>query len=537
MRIQILFSSKQMQMGRYKWLILFSVLCAFCSCKKQVELVDPEIAIENVYVEFIKSNQVDINYKLSHVGYQATGVSYYKKTEPATVILVNAVRESDLLKLSLQGLEANTEYVFKVFYKQNNEQKADTKEYTVKTLTAEMAKFALEVKSTGVNYDEKGNFTLDIEGENINNLNLSELDIKVNQAPVTIGYPTLLSNKRYKITIKGTVNPVNGNNSVQGLYQGKEILFQTIPFVFDGDRYWLTAQLSATRGYYASVFNNELYYFYNKQVFKWNDTEQRLSATGSIQEGTIDGNVIGFQFDGQLFFRPVKAAYSPNQNDISDYYNYPEIYSYSPGTNKWSAYSFKEQKYVPGTHVIGNNNYFVHKGELYVAYSLNEDGGAVPNAYLKSYNFIYHYNRLTKQFESAASLAIEIINFHFISINNQLYLTGLVPVYDQGFKVSATFAVFKVDDNFKLQEVYRGGTVAQPLTFFPSSVIAYDQKILIVAKPDDFKLFDPSDQKLYQVFLKNNIPNIYLGGFFNYNNKLYLNGSQTSYEISIVKGR
>ncbi|WP_449440028.1 hypothetical protein [Pedobacter steynii] len=65
-------------MGNCKWLVLGIIICAFWSCKK-TETTDPEIIVEDLYVEFVDSNLVDISYKLSHLGYQETGVSYYKK--------------------------------------------------------------------------------------------------------------------------------------------------------------------------------------------------------------------------------------------------------------------------------------------------------------------------------------------------------------------------------------------------------------------------------------------------------------------------
>lgn len=529
-------------MEKCKWIFFLTVLCSICSCKKGTEL-STNILVQDVYVEFVTSNQVDINYKLSQLGYEETGVVFYKKNNPSATTIVKAIRENNLLKLSLQKLEPNSEYVFKVFYKLNGEQKTDTKDYTVKTLSEELAKYALEIKSTGINYDDQGNFTLDIEGENLQNLNLSQLEIKVNLNPVTIDYPVLIAGTRYKITIKGTVRTVNSNYAVQGLYQGKEIFFQSVPFAFNGDRYWISFKETNLRGYFASVFENELYYFFDKQVSKWNDAAQRFTVIGNIPENTINtinGSAVGTSFDGQLFFPPTERTYWPNQTDLSDAYKYPEAYSYNLGSAKWTTYSFKEQSFSRSSRTIRNNNYFIHKGELYMAYSLVDDQTANPGLLIKTDNFIYHYNKSTKQFETAANLETKILYFNFISLNNQMYLTGLVPVTDQGFNLSATFAIFKVEDNFSLKEIYRGGTVTQPLTFIPKSVVLYDQKILITSALDDFKLFDPTEQKLYQVYLKTNLPNMYMNGFFNYNNKLHINTdlgftSSKIYEVSIAK--
>jgi hypothetical protein len=532
---QILFSLKPIAMGNCKWLVLGVIICAFWSCKK-TETTDPEIIIENLYVESIDSNLVSISYKLSHLGYQETGVSYYKKSNPTAVKVVNAIREDDRLKLSLQSLEPNTEYVFKVFYKQNDEQKINGKEYNVKTLSTELAKYNLIIREANIECDVDGNFSVDIEGDNLVNLNLSELDIKVNLNRVTVGYPVKLQDNKYKINIKGKVNAVNQNYAIQGYYKGREIFFQTANFVFGGEGYWLTYQPTSLPGiFYPSVLNNEIYSFSQDQIFKWNAADQRLSVIANLQRGTAYLGGAGIQFNGQLFF-PATGNSHLSENDPSVINNYPEGYSYLPATDKWTAYPFKVHSTVKNRYVL-NSNYFIHKNELYLVYSLADDAGGYPAVPKRADNFIYHYNKLTKQFEEKAKLDTEIINYHFISLNNQLYLLGLVPVFDQGFKVSATFAVFKVDDNFKSNEVYRGGTVKNPLTFFPKNVVAYDQKILISVAVDDFKLFDPAEMKLYQVGLRNGIDRVYLGAFFDYNNKLHFTADGYAYEFSIVKGR
>jgi hypothetical protein len=306
--------------------------------------------------------------------------------------------------------------------------------------------------------------------------------------------------------------------------------------VFGGEGYWLTYQPTSLPGiFYPSVLNNEIYSFSQDQIFKWNAADQRLSVIANLQRGTAYLGGAGIQFNGQLFF-PATGNSHLSENDPSVINNYPEGYSYLPATDKWTAYPFKVHSTVKNRYVL-NSNYFIHKNELYLVYSLADDAGGYPAVPKRADNFIYHYNKLTKQFEEKAKLDTEIINYHFISLNNQLYLLGLVPVFDQGFKVSATFAVFKVDDNFKSNEVYRGGTVKNPLTFFPKNVVAYDQKILISVAVDDFKLFDPAEMKLYQVGLRNGIDRVYLGAFFDYNNKLHFTADGYAYEFSIVKGR
>jgi hypothetical protein len=312
--------------------------------------------------------------------------------------------------------------------------------------------------------------------------------------------------------------------------------------VFNGDRYWLSHKATNLRGYYVSVFDDELYYFANKKVEKWNAVEQRLVPVGVVPDYTIKEQSVGTQFDGRLFFPAGEKTTWPNQKDLSDSYNQPEAYSYIPGTTVWDAYPFPEQIYPQRNRLIENSNYFIHKGELFLTYSIVDNVNGTPSKPRRTDNFIHRYNKATKQFGQGTGIGTEIIEYHYISINNQLYLLGRVPVVDQGFKLGATFAIFKVTDNFSLEEIYRGGTVAAPLEIIAKHVTIYDQKILIAHSLADFFLFDPASRQLSRVYLKSSLPHMYLGGFFSYNNKLHLNAdlnftSQKVYEISISRGR
>lgn len=539
----ILFLSKLTAMERYSCFFMVALIGVFLSCTKNKDLVDSEIRAQEVYIEWIQSNRIELNYKLSNLGYEETGVSYYKKSEPSKVNDIKAVRLDGVLKLSLENLEPNTSYVFNIFFTRNNVKKTDTKEYTFITLSSELAKFGLRVANSVINYDHEGKFSAELEGENLQNLNLSDLDIRVNTNTVRIAYPVLVANNRYKIVISGTVNAENGNYAITGTYQGKQILLQSVPFVFDGDRWWLSYKSTNLRGMTSSLFNGSLYYFFDSQVYKWNDSEQRLQSLGQLQSGTIMGNISGTQFDGQIFFPVGHKSYYPNPNDNSDFEYYPEAYAYVPATDKWNSFSFKTDVTWKGQLRIENNNYFIHRDNLYLTYSLVNGTSADPNSPYVNKNYIFLYSKETKIFSKKIELPAELINYQLISINNQLYLIGLTPIIDQGFKVSATLSVFKVsDEDFKLEEIYRGGTIHQPITLVVKGVIEYDKKILIAASLYDFYLFDPVEKTLLNVYLKNDINQMYFGGLFYYNNKLHLNAdlgftSQRIYEISIAKSR
>lgn len=528
-------------MEKCKALFFLWMIFTLLSCKKQSELEADGIFVQEVYIEAIKSDRVVINYKLSNLGYQETGVLYYKKSAPEKQTIINALRKDGVLKLSLLHLEPNTSYVFKVFFKRGDIQQVDSKEYTVKTLSSELAKFGLQINAESIHSDVAGNFTADLEGENLINLNLSELQIRINGTLVALDYPIQLTNGRYKIPIKGKVKPVPGLHSIVGYYQEKEILIQTVHFNFGGGRYSLSYIPTKLRGYFTSVFNNDLYYFMNEQVFKWNDPDQRLIPIGSIPLYTVAENVVGIQFDEQLFFPAVRKMNLGVDNDQTDDFEYQSVQSYMPASGQFYSYVLKDEDVWQPGRMIQTNHYFIHKGELYLTYSLVDQLTADPNVFPKTDRFVQHYNKTTKTFESKGKLNMEILNHNFISINDQLYLVGLVPVYDQGFRVSATLAVFKVSEKtFIPEEIYRAGTVAEPVTFSPKQVMAYEQKILMAAALDKFVIFDPLNLQLSMVDLSSGVTNSYLGSIFSYNNKLYLNAdpfstSQKIYEISIVK--
>ncbi|NEU09325.1 hypothetical protein GZH53_13455 [Flavihumibacter sp. R14] len=520
-------------MGRFRYFGFVGLICALLACKKNTGLENSTINVQNLYVKFVTASRVDITYELSHLGYTETGVMFFKKANPLETTQVRAVRGEGTLKLSLQGLESNTEYVFKVFYKQNDIPNFDVRDYTVKTLSGTLAKYALQVTDTLINFDENGNFTADLVGDNLNNLNLSKLDIRLNNIPLKLDYPVLLNGGKYKMVVKGTVNPANANYAFQGLYNGQEILLQSVPFRIAGEQYWLTYKPTNLRGYDAAVFNNHLYYFSGGQVLTWDDSEERLSVVGNgSMPGAIKGHA-GIQFEDQIFFSASEAS--------SDDLVYPQAGSFLPGENTWNVFPLKNTVYSSGNQAITSSHLFIHKDELFLAFGIADNFGiSTPRPPV---NYLYRYNKTTKQFKEVTKPDKPIESYRYISINNELYLLGLVPVYDQGFEMSSTFGVYRVNDqSFEPEEIYRGGSVHSPLSFSPKFAVEHDKKILIAASLHDFLIFDPSSGQLSPVYLKNGISNMYFGGLFTYNNTLHLNADlffneATIYEISINKGK
>lgn len=518
------------------------LLLSFSSCKKQTETPESEITPQQVLIESVTSSQIDMSYQLSHLGYQQTGVSFYKKGSPGATTVVNAIRKNDLLRLSLQNLESNTEYVIKIFYKKGDQQHLDVKDYTVKTLSVNASKFALSVVEAGINYDDAGNFSFEIEGENLQNINLSELVIRVNATQTNLSYPINISGNRYRMRISGKGSLTNMNYPVQAVYQGNELLFKSVPFKYDGERYWASYEPTNLRGYNASVFNNQLFYFFNNQAYRWDDAGQRMITLGNIPSGTISANAVGIDYDETLFFSAVDKSLFLNPNNLLESIRFPEAYGYVPSTGNWLTFSFKEFEYAKTGLVVGNCNYFIHKGLLYLTFSIGSNPGNGPVAGRVLNKYVYKYNKASKGFERVAEINLEMINFHIVSVNNQLFILGNIPVIDQGFKLSTTFAVYSLSDNFNLQEVYRGGTINDPIDFVVKNALPYGSNILLATGISEYRLYDPAENKIHQVYNRNSISNMYFGGFFTYNNKFHLNAdigftSYKIYELSILKGR
>ena len=524
-------------------LSLVFLLLLFISCKKK-ELVDPSIAVEQVYVTAVTADRIDMNYKLSHLGYQETGISYYKQTSPQDIRKVKAIRKEGNLLLSIQSLEENTEYVFKVFYVQNNVEKFDGKEHKVKTLSLAAANYLLTINDSKIVHNERNEFEVEIEGVNLQNLNLIDLEVRVNNVPLQSSYPVLIDNKKYKLKLSGTLPiPQNGNYFFSAKYQEAQILHQNVIF-YVSETYFLSQKAVNLRNNFASVFNNRLFYFVGNDVLRWNEAEERLQVIGSTLVGRsyIGSSIPGHQFEDQLFFSSDVISYEPLTVNVPEF-TLVETYGYNPSSNQWQIFSIKESNLNNKKKIIESQNFFIHNDQLYFTYALRDDPLSNPQGDLKYDSYFYRYDALTKQFQKLGGINTEIQNYHLVSVKNNLYLLGLIPVSDQGFKIGFTFCVYKVNDQtFQLEEVYRKGDFRSPYAIRPKSVIEYEGSALIINAVNEFLLFDTEEKKLVPVNIKNPTSHMYFGGTFVYNSQLHLNAdvgftSGKIYEISINKER
>jgi hypothetical protein len=521
-------------MEKFKFALLMMCFFVCFACKKQEDPAAKEIIIQDVFITDVNAERINITYKLSDLGYKETGITFYKKDNPAEQRTVLSIRKNDQFMVSMQNLEPGTEYGFKVYYTMENLDKKQDKEYIVKTLSAASLRFKMEIKRSELMV-QNGEYNLVVEGEHLNELNLSELVVKVNAEPARIDYPVLVSGNSYQMTISGTTQAEQTAYSVMVYYKEQEILAQYLPAKTTGPRYFISHNLTDLPSGNLSVINNELFTFREQEVLHWDNGGQRFVPIATYDDGMVYENMQTFSFDNQIFFPAGGKDYFPNPKDVNNYVGYPAVVSFVPGTAKFETYHFKDKQYERDYLFYENSQYFIHKNQLYLAFSLVDYSGQYANKPTIRKNFVYKYNQQKKQFEFVDDLNTDILSYRFTSIDNQLYVVGLLPVVDQGYKLTATLGVLKVSDTFGLQEIFRSGTVSKPQNLKIGCVSNVDGKILIVSALNDYKIFDPTERKLYDVTLKNNIPEEFLYGLFTYHNTLHLNSGYEKYELSVSK--
>ncbi|QEK50706.1 hypothetical protein FYC62_02755 [Pedobacter aquae] len=533
MRILILYLLELKQMVVYKKFILFFLICLFFSCKKDIQ--QPISAID-MFVTSVKSHQIDLNYKLSKLGYEETGVYFYKKNSPNSEKKVKALRKTDILELSLQDLEPDTEYIVNVFYKQKGVEYKEDKNLIVRTLSSEEIKYALSLKNDTVYYDSIGHFSLELEGKQLNNLNLSQLEIKLSNYILEFDYPVISSNNNYIIRLEGIKKPVDEVSLISVFYKGVEIFKKSINLSYNRDRYWINFNSTNMYADRASVFKNELYYFDSPNILKWKEDESRLLNIGTsmYQNGNYIGRNPGTEYKNHLFFPPIHLNVATD--NFTNIVSYIQVYAYSPIDNSWFSDTLTEKSFRAGSKYIINSQFFIHDDNLYMTFGLANSSAYnenIPPTY-----YLYKYNNVNKKFEEITIFKQKLTDYHFISINNQLYLIGLAPIYDQGFALNSTLCIYTVDPSaFTLNEIYRGGTIYNPQIFRVKNLINYEGNILLAISPNNFFIFNISERNLYKIYQKINLNYTYLEGIFFYNKKFYLNADLKMYEISIIKKR
>lgn len=515
------------------------MLLALGACKKEENAAAPALTAQDVFITSVQAQRINMVYKLSRLGYKETGVIYYAKDQPSEQHKVPAIRRNEQFELSLQNLKPNSEYSFKIYITTNEAVKNEDKEYGFKTLSDKSLKFNLQINSSEVVL-QGGKFSIDLEGDYLNELNLSELQIRVNNQAATVSYPVRMEGHRYKLTISGLSQGDVAGHLITASYREETLLEHYIPVKNTVGRYLLAAKkVNLPPGWY-SVYKDNLYSFFQGKVLRWDPAAHRMVTVRTFEDGYVWDNTPCFEFDNQMFFVPSSKAIYPDPNDLSKYQQFLNIISYSPETNSFQEYPLLDRMYGEADLTIETSQFFIHKSELYLAFTLVDLSGQYTNRPITRTNFIYKYNKSGKRFDPLSGFKTDIISYHFTSINNQIYLIGLVPVTDQGFQLAATFGAFKVSDTFGVQPIYTAGTLTKAVKFPLKGIAKVNDKILIVSAPGDFKVFDPITRTLHEVYVNPGMSGYYYSGLFTYKNVLHINTdagftSQAIYELSISK--
>jgi hypothetical protein len=527
-----------MEIFRTTFIILLVLI--LWSCKKEAQLTSNDIAVQDLYVTSVQGQRVDIVYKLSQLGYKETGVVFYPRDKPDEQRKVVAIRKDEQFNLSLMHLEPMKEYGFKVYYQTEGGEQIIEKEHIVKTLSATSLKFKLEIGSSELIIKD-GKYQILLEGDFLNELNLSALNIYVNDEPATVNYPIRIAGQRYSMLISGKAMSDVSGHLITAFYKEDEIFSHYIPVKTGKDNYTIRGKaVNLLPGWY-SVYKNDLYSFIDEKVLRWDETNHRMVTLRAFKEGYVWGNKPCFEFDNQMFFPPQTRAKYTDPEDPNKFDRFLEVVSYSPESNSFNGYTVDEPKYPQKDLSVENSQFFVHKSEMYMAFTLVDLSGQFANQPIIRTNFVYKYNKSRKQFQYVSGLKTDILSYHFTSINNQMYLVGLVPVTDQGFQLSATFGAYKVSDTFVLESIFTAGTLTKPLKFAVKGIATVDGNILIVSSMDDYKIFDPLKRTLHQVGTDGVLSGQYFNGLFTYKNILHINAdagftNQRIYELSVKKG-
>ena len=498
------------------------LLCG--SCKKENTVLSAQIIKESIVS--IRDHSISLTYEISTLGYNKSGVKYYKKGNPQEVKIIEAVRKDGVFFVLIDQLDPESTYVIQPFAEYDHQTIVAENSKEVTTTALFPAEFSLKWSNTDVTYDEFGKYKTTVEGKNLNNINLHDLAILLGGDTLVMEYPKLVDQDNYQITATGNFSLPAGNYMMRVLYKGDEVMGQAIDFSYKGNA--LTLQLKAThfKNWYASISNDQIYYFINNIVSVFDPETSRISKIIDIPYQMRSIPPTSVTLGNKIFFK----AQPLNLNGY-------ELFSqsYDVSTEKFTAYYFstsqlKENMEYEHTHL------FVHNNNIYHVYTRSEDiNGKKKNIT----NEVVKFDEKTGKFEHFATFDPNFKHYQFISVAGKLYAFGQTNVLDQGFYIGSTFVIYTVDPtNFKLTEHYRYGNKNETYPYSPAGLLNYNNNILVSMGLNNFMLYEVKTNTLKRVVLPQTVPHEYYGGMFIYKNKHYLNANLqftdgTIYEMSI----
>jgi len=105
-------------MGNFnKYLCLLGLVFLMSACKTEKNEVFPRII--NEAITSVRDKEISMTYQISSLGYTKSGVRYYKKDNPSQGKSVEAVREGDMFRLTLNELDSESTYILVPYIEYN----------------------------------------------------------------------------------------------------------------------------------------------------------------------------------------------------------------------------------------------------------------------------------------------------------------------------------------------------------------------------------------------------------------------------------
>ncbi|WP_333886162.1 hypothetical protein [Sphingobacterium siyangense] len=515
-------------MGNFnKYLCLLGLVFLMSACKTEKNEVFPRII--NEAITSVRDKEISMTYQISSLGYTKSGVRYYKKDNPSQGKSVEAVREGDMFRLTLNELDSESTYIL-VPYIEYNGNTIESERKTEVTTTAPFPEdFTLFWPTPVATYDETGRFTTVVEGKNLHNINLRDLKFLYWKDTLHMDYPQATKNGTYQINLSGYYPYRDGNHMMRVLYKEKEIIGQAIDFVYTGKALSLKLKKTSLRTTYASICNNQIYYFGENSVSLFDPETSRLQNIAHIPDSIRFLPAKSVSLKNKIFFvsQPVSHIL-PSLEPDAFHGNELLCQAFDVEKREFSKYYFSRPQ-LKESHGYSNHSIFVHNNAVYQTYTLTLNSRGIKNIVAK-------YSPEKDKFEEIATFDINFTSDCFVSVKGRLYALGVSNVFDQGFNIGYTLTIYAVDANtFKLTELYRVGTTNQTYPYAPVGAINYGGDIVLALDVNNFMLYNVAKNTLNTVHLSSDVDHMYFGGMFIYKDKYYLNTDLNFLEGSIYE--
>ncbi|HLS37662.1 MAG TPA: hypothetical protein VK023_05270 [Sphingobacterium bovisgrunnientis] len=539
MRTEILFISERAMMVLFNRLYLFSYLLSFLflGCKTEYIKLVPEV--QNEEIQLVRDNKITLQYNLSELGYSESGVKYFEKENPNNSQTVKAIRKGENFYVELVNLTAKTTYKLQVYYIFEGQTLVSENLLEVTTTSKFPNNFTIDLKDTEINYGDLGEFSFTIEGDNLHNINLKDLQIYLNRtmyissSKLQMSYPEKLANGKYCIKVSGYYEQGWDNQeTILITFKQQPILVKSVNFKYKGQLWELQATRTNILSRYFVSYQDQFYNFNGQHVSKFDELSNSFENIANIHYsiGVLSDKsvVVG----DKIFF--INMPYSNEGNEI-----YSQSFDFK--RQEFKVYYYGKHNWFTA-HEYEHSDVFVHNGIVYQAYTIKDFVNGMPTMPVpKVVNYVARYNAYQDNFEDFTTFDNTVSLFKFISFKGELYAFGMADVEVQGYAIGKTLAVYKVNPaNFELNEIIRIGDEYAPYPISVRQLLEYDGKILLTFGPNSHVFYNPTTHSFQKIFMRNMLNYIRFHDIIKHKGKYYLFADHNStsgsvYEITIKK--